>query len=61
MAMLWPCGSSKFRSPDFLFRKIVFLAIGSCLFFHIYLKVLDGLYSCTLVIFIVIFILIVSF
>ena len=44
IAKLWACGSRKFKtslsSRSFLFKKIVYLAIGSCLFFHIYLNML---------------------
>ena len=38
IAILCACGSRRFNPPTFFGRKIVFLAICSCLFFQIYLK-----------------------
>ena len=44
IAILCACGSRRFNPPTFFGRKIVFLAICSCLFFQIYLKI----FSCVI-------------
>ena len=41
IAKLCACGSSRFSPPNLLSRKMVFLAIGSCFLFQIYLKMLS--------------------